>query len=366
MPEILFIPPLLSQSIYIALALYTLSFGANALIAQIKIISALMQIEVYLLSATIIALATSFPELATSLIAASSNHYDLAIANIAGSNICNTFLLGGLLFVLSPKTSFEAFFTNPRHHHSITKDLIFSFIVSFILLALLSLNFLNTLTAAVIIVFFTCYQLRSCSAAPDMKSIESLTGSNVSSRYLASNKGRTKHLLKSLIKCAIYSALLFLSGKILVDSAVQLTKLLGFSERWIGGSIVALGTSAPEIATTLSALSLMRKDPSTSSGKEIILGNLTGSNLFNILWILPIATLSSIFFCYFPPELSPQVLLDYFCALCASVWLITLFYYSRYLFRSGHKHAFFYTQLSGSTGFVLYLIYVCSSALYDV
>lgn len=217
---------------------------------------------------TVVSFATSAPELLVSLNAALSGSVDIAFGNVIGSNIANISLVLGITAMILPIT------VQPR---SVRQDFWFMIGVTVLLLLLLwdaALGFGDALVLVVLLVAYNIWQLRSTKQKPGQESTAALP------------KEQREKLMP--LALTIFYGLLGIAGlhfgsEFLVEGAVNLARAWGLSERVIGLSIVSIGTSLPELAASIAA--------SIRGKQDISLGNLLGSNIFNILGVLGITGL---------------------------------------------------------------------------
>lgn len=364
----------MSSFLLLFFSFFLLAASAHFLIKAVEKIAEKLDLSLYFLSATLIALATSLPELATSLVASSSGHYSLALASLAGSNICNTLLLASALFLITPIRCFSYFFERKKSLSQFYQDCFLVLAISFLLWALILIQKLNAPTAIILFISYCLYLYRSKQQKKEPSS----------KKILLTQKERIE-MTTDLCICFLCGAALFIGGHYLVQSSVALSQRYLLSERFFGATIVALGTSAPEIATTLSALfSLCKKEKSTAI-KEVILGNLLGSNLINFLWILPLSTLTKTWSSYrlasvettpikqVPLKQMPveqisanQVSIDFFIALCAAVVLFLSVQLLKRLHKSPSQanSVQLITRALGVLFLGAYLIYINFAATY--
>jgi cation:H+ antiporter len=222
---------------------------------------------------TVVAFGTSAPELVVSLISSIQNKSMIAVGNVVGSNICNIALVLGLAAVFRPITS---------HRSVIRRDIPLMLAISCYLLVLSLDSNLGriegaTLFAGIILYTFFNYYI----AKKEAKEGPGEVGAPIESEleeigYITS---RSKQII--LIVVGIIGVVF--GAQIVVDSAVKIMEVLGVNEKFIGLTIVAFGTSLPELAT--SVVAALRKE------MDISIGNLVGSNVFNILSVLGAASL---------------------------------------------------------------------------
>ena len=214
---------------------------------------------------TLVSLGTSLPELAVSLVADINNSSDLSISNIIGSNLFNLFVVLGICSL------FKCIETD----NSINKDykvsvisimlllvivLIYSFIVNKYMIGRLG-GFILVLSLIVYII----------------KMIRNVKYSNDLIRYKIS--------IYDVIDIVGGIILIIVGGNLTVSNAIKVAYRWGFSERFIGLTIVAMGTSLPELCTSLIAI--------IKNEKDIALGNILGSNIINVLLIIGVSSIVS-------------------------------------------------------------------------
>jgi len=221
---------------------------------------------------TVVAFGTSAPELVVSLISSIQNKSMIAVGNVVGSNICNIALVLGLSALFQPITS---------HSSIVRRDIPIMLGISLYLL-LLSLNSSlgriegATLFGGIILyTFFNYYiAMKESEQEPEMAAECETEIEDIG--YVASRSRQV------LLICAGIIGVVF-GAQLVVNSAVNIMKVLGVSEKFIGLTIVAFGTSLPELAT--SVVAAIRKE------MDISIGNLVGSNVFNIMSVLGAASM---------------------------------------------------------------------------
>lgn len=246
--------------------------GANWLVDGSVSIAKRSGISEYVIGATIVGIGTSMPELAVSFFAALKGNADIAIGNVAGSNMANTLLILGITAVIFPIA-----FTR----QNLRRDIPITFGVS-ALLALFALDTLIWKSAAnkivrpeaiVLLLLFAGYMWLNfkqdkASASPSCEVPEE-------------TQEKPMGLFKSIALIVIGLGLLILGGNIFVDSGTNIAKALGVSDSLIAISMMAVGTSLPELATCIIA--------AAKKNNQLALGNILGSNISNILLILGVS-----------------------------------------------------------------------------
>ena len=247
---------MVSQLLFFFLGLFLLIIGSNYLLKYSVELSLKYNISKVVIGLTVVSFATSAPELLISISSAIKNSSDIAISNVIGSNIANIGLVfSTVLLFVSIKIS----------KNNISYDFPWLIVVSLILLFFIQdlrisriegLFFIFLLTGFIYFMF----SLRK----PDQEKIEPAKN-DIS-------------IFKIIILLIISSAVLFFGSELFVNSAIFFADFFQVSERIIGLTLVAIGTSLPELVTSLVAIYKKELD--------ISVGNIIGSNIFNILAVL--------------------------------------------------------------------------------
>ncbi len=255
--------PLLSLGILLG-GFLLLAGGAELLLRGSIQVARRFGIPDLVIGATLVALGTSAPELFVSVAASLRGHPAMALGNVAGSNLCNVFLVLGVVCLFIP-------IPVHRNIHGAMAWILLG--VSLLCLALglwgRTLGRADGLLLLAGLFLWTLYNLKR-SRSP--------------SAGEALSRGNSPLTLAALLTLAGL-LLLWLGSRFTVRGAVELAAWLGVQERVVAVSVVAFGTSLPELATSL--LASIRKNP------DIALGNVVGSNLFNLLCILGASALAA-------------------------------------------------------------------------
>jgi cation:H+ antiporter len=219
---------------------------------------------------TVVAFGTSTPELFVNIIASIKGNTDIAIGNVLGSNIANIFLILGVSSIIYPLAVTKG---------TVWKDIPFSLLAPIALLFMANDQLLDRAGASVLtridglifLCFFTIFIYYTFSIAARVEGLEE--------HVPARQYGR----LRSLLYIIAGLAGLTIGGKWIVDGAIAFAAKLGMSESVIGLTIVAVGTSLPELAT--STVAAYKKNV------DIAVGNVVGSNIFNIFFVLGISAI---------------------------------------------------------------------------
>ena len=245
-----------------------LYYGADFLVKGGVSIATRFGVSALVIGLTLVAFATSAPELVVSVQAALAGSSDISIGNVIGSNICNIALILGLSAVIAPLSV---------HSKVLRFDLPVMTAVTLAMAAIgLLLGGFNRLTGAVFFAGLLAY------IAWNIR-LEKRDGSGDAETEIREEVENSRKYPLWLAAAFVTggAAALVLGGKFIVDGAVGLGRMAHLSEAVIGLTIVAVGTSLPELATSLVAAARGEQD--------IAVGNVVGSNLFNMLGIMGIA-----------------------------------------------------------------------------
>ena len=262
----------------IVIGLALLAGGGEALVRAATTIAEIAGVTPAVIGLTVVAMGTSLPELTVSLFSALNGQPDMAIGNVVGSNIFNVAVALGVTALVVPL---------PVHGAAVRLEWPFMFLASVICLLLSRDGVLDRVEGAffvVSLVLFIAYTVRL--ARRDIGAVEARAlAAHVEARDIDVAPGRTKppRLMVPLAVLVGGLACLILGGRWLVDGASSLARFMGMTERVIALTIVAGGTGAPELATSLLAAFRGRTD--------VAVANMIGSNIFNILGILGVTSL---------------------------------------------------------------------------
>ena len=235
--------------------------GADYFVDSASAIARKFHIPSMIIGLTIVSIGTSLPELSVSLTSALIGKNDLAVANVVGSNIFNMLMGLGVTSIISKL---------PIEKNTIENDIPFLNIIGSILLMMmlnLTLNRFEGILLIGLLIGFLFYIIKP----------------------VLNNKEESKEESKLSFKTILLGILgvvgIILGGDMVVDSASNIAKMFGMSQNLIGLTVVALGTSLPEFVTSVIA--------GIKGENEIAVGNIIGSNIFNILMILGISSIIS-------------------------------------------------------------------------
>lgn len=248
-------------------------YGADRLTEGGSQLARRFNVSEIIIGLTIVAFGTSMPEFVISLMSALKGSPDIALGNIVGSNIFNTMLIVGVAAMIAPLNVAK---------ETVVKIMPYTvFATVFLIATCLTINHEgNILTAKggtigrfegimllLLFIGFLRYTFKQAKKGNDNLTKEE-----------SSNGNQQQSVTKSSLFIVMGLALLIWGSNIFVDAAVKIAQQLNVSESVIGLTIVAFGTSLPELATTVVA--------ARKGSAEIAIGNVLGSNVFNIVWII--------------------------------------------------------------------------------
>lgn len=312
----------------LTLALFGIGFvllikGADLLVDGASSIARKFSIAPIVIGLTIVSFGTSAPELVVNLIASFEGNTDIAIGNILGSNIANILLILGISAIIFPLTSKE---------NTVWKEIPLSFLAALLLGIMAqdgliegaSYSGLTRIDGAVFLAFFIVFMYYTFGISKVSGQNE---GDDIQEMPMMKSVG---FVIAGLIGLTI-------GGKWIVTGAVYLATILGMSQAVIGLTIVAIGTSLPELAT--SAIAAYKKQT------DIAIGNVVGSNIFNIFWILGISALIK------PLPFAPSSQIDIAMTILASGLLFAMMFI-------GRRHTV--GRIEGVIMLLLYAVYLSS------
>lgn len=295
-------------------------WGADRLTDGAVALAERMRISQIVIGLTIVALGTSAPEFCVSLVSALKGTADLAVGNVVGSNIFNTLLIVGVAAAVAPMTILP---------QTVRRDLPISVVSSVVLMALVLMDGdISRLDAAILFAGFLIFMgimLRSAKTAPEAENLVSPTEistdfpTDETTLNAENPEENTPKQGLSALKAVGFLLLgllcLVVGSNIFVDGATSVAQQLGVSDAVIGLTIVAGGTSLPELATSVVA--------ARKGNSGIAIGNVLGSNVMNILLIIGGAGLIC------PMTVAGITAID-FAVLTGSVLLLWLFCRTKY------------------------------------
>lgn len=282
---------MLIQCLLLLLGFVMLVKGADWFVDGAAGVADKLGVSQLVIGLTIVAMGTSAPEAAVSITAALKGNADITIGNVVGSNILNVLIILGIVSVI---------IGTPVAKSIIKIDLPFMLGITLLLLVLgyFGEN-ISRLEGLILLLFFAGYLFYLFKNAKNTDSPEENT------------KEEEKPVWKLILIALIGLVFIVLGSDFTVDAATKIATELGMGTRFIGLTIVALGTSLPELFTSVAA--------ALKGKSDIAIGNIVGSNIFNILLIVGLSSVIT------PIYFAPNFLIDSAVAIAAGVilWIAT-------------------------------------------
>lgn len=251
--------------------------GADVLVEGSSSVAHRFGVSAFFIGLTIVAFGTSAPELVVSMYASLAGSAGIALGNVVGSNISNTLLILGVSATIAPLLVKRATI-NKEIPFSLLAALAVGLLVNDILIDGRGPDLITRIDGLILILFFAIFIYYTFGISREKESIFQKTVSDISQETV--NIGITR----SVLMISLGLAGLGLGGKFIVDGAVSIALFFGLSEALIGLTIIAIGTSLPELAASGMA---------AYKGKtDIAVGNVVGSNIFNLLWVLGLSSIA--------------------------------------------------------------------------
>lgn len=248
--------------------------GADLLVHGGTRIAERLNISPAVIGLTLVAIGTSAPELAIGIDAALQGHGDMAVGNIAGTNVVNILLILGLSALMIPV---------PLRTETLRLDLPMIVAASLVLMAMAWDGFLSRSEGFLLVAGALIYTAAIVRIAHrESKAVQVSYATEIAEGTETSS---ARHLGRNLFRLVAGIAIVVVAADWLVYGAVQLARLWGVSDAFIGVTIVAIGTSAPELVTTI--VSTLRRQ------RDIAIGNLLGSSVYNVLFILGLTCIAA-------------------------------------------------------------------------
>lgn len=303
--------------------------GADFFVEGSSSVAKKLRVPSMIIGLTIVAMGTSLPECAVSVTASITNNNSLAISNAVGSNIFNLMVVCGVCAVFTPLTVTAS---------TMKKEFPFSVICALLLLVLGFFGMtLGHIDGAILLVFFAGFLFWMIKSAQKARSIN--PEAELDDEIVVDEAEDIKIL--PVWRCIIYiiggAIAIAIGGDLVVDGASVVAAALGLSQTLIGLTVVALGTSLPELVTSIVAA---KKDE-----VDMALGNVIGSNIFNILFVLGIAAAIS------PVEFITENIIDIVILVAMSV-LVWLFAWSK-------KKIVRWEGVTMLAIYAAYVVYIC-------
>lgn len=298
--------------------------GADIFVDGASKVAKKFGIPAVIVGLTIVSIGTSAPELAVSIIASLKGANEITMGNILGSNIFNTLMVLGITSIIMPIVIKKS---------TIRKDFLVSIIVAILLLVLTFGNIIwggnpqiSRLSGIILLILCVAYILSLIIATKNSNKLDNNIENEEPKEEI--------NILTCIIKILVGIIGVVFGGQMVVNSATAIATAFGMSQKLIGLTIVAVGTSLPELVTSMMA--------AIKGENDIALGNVLGSNIFNMLLILGTASTIS------PIAVAPQLGIDLIFLIVVTLIL------GAFIFTGKNGES----KLSKKEGIILVLIYV--------
>lgn len=310
--------------IFLLAGLLFLVKGADFFVEGSSGIAKRFHVPTIIIGLTIVAMGTSLPETAVSVVAAIQHKNTLAISNVIGSNIFNMIVVIGICAIMT-KVAVQKI--------TLKRDFPYSVFAALLLLVLGGTGMkLGRMDSVVLLVFFGIFVVLMIYMA-----INSEKESDGKQREDMNETERKISIPKCLVLLAVGVAGIIIGGDMVVDSATNIALKIGMSETLVGLTIVSIGTSLPELVTSVVAARKKEVD--------MALGNAIGSNIFNILFVLGLAGVIS------PMPFLKENIIDVLILIALSL-LVWFFAYTKQQF--SRKEGIVMVML-----YAVYIVYIC-------
>lgn len=278
------------EIVFLVLGFVMLVKGADWFVEGAAGIASKFGIPQLVVGLTIVAMGTSAPEAAVSITAALKGTADIAVGNVVGSNILNILIILGLTGLITSVAVQKS---------TLFIEIPYMLLITGVLLVMGMMgNSINLVEGIILWVLFIIYLGYLFVLAKKGKAEE--------------EEKEERPLWKLLLYALIGGVIVVLGSNVAVDSATAIAQIIGLSEKFIGLTIVALGTSLPELVTSVTA--------AKKGNADIAIGNIVGSNIFNILFVLGTSAL------IIPITFEPSFAIDTIIVIAAGVllWVATI------------------------------------------
>ncbi len=245
--------------------------GADFLVSGASSLARRFNVSDLIIGLTVVSFGTSMPELIVNVMASAQGNAEIAVGNVMGSNIANLLLILGMTAVIRPL---------PIHRNtayteipfSLTATLLVGFIANAALFNDREQLMISREDGMLLLLFFVLFMAYIFRVAKEDNE-----------QMLPEESVVEMPVVRAITLVLLGVAGLFLGGKWVVEGAIKLATIFGMSESFIGLTVVAIGTSLPELVTSIIA--------ARKGNTDVAVGNAVGSNIFNLLWILGLSSL---------------------------------------------------------------------------
>jgi len=313
--------------LFLIIGFIVLIYGANILVDSASALAKKLNVPTIVIGLTIVAFGTSAPELVVNIFAAIDHSSSIALGNVIGSNLFNIFAILGISAFIYPLTvkSKTTWIEIPL---ALLSSIILLVLASDVLIDKSTESVISRIDGIVFVSFFLIFIVYNIQLI--------LSGS-----YEEEFKTKNYSIKKAILFILMGMGFLVLGGKAIVYSATEIARLFGISERIISLTIISIGTSLPELATSIIA--------ARKKNVDIAIGNIVGSNIFNVFFILGTSAI------IYPVTVSLSSQYDLLVNILASLLLFIFIFTGK-----GRK----INRWEGLVFLVLYILYVASLILF--
>lgn len=251
----------------IALGFALLVKGADFLVDGASGVAKRFHIPEIIIGLTIVSIGTSMPELFVSITSAIDGYSDMAIGNVIGSNLCNLLLILGISAAINP-------IIFKKETKLIEIPICLGTSIVFLILANIgnSISRIDAIILIALFIAFICYTIMMAKKGEDFDEISE------EEKQRSAEEGKKRKIIVNIIYIIVGIIALKIGGDLVVEHSEKIAKMFNVSDKIIGLTIVAIGTSLPELVTSVTA--------ALKKNSDIAIGNIIGSNIFNMLLII--------------------------------------------------------------------------------
>lgn len=302
---------IIKQLVILIVGFALLVKGADLFVDGASGIAKKFGISELIIGLTIVAMGTSAPEAAVSIAAAAKGSAGISIGNVIGSNIMNIFIILGVVAAITPLKI---------ERSTVRYEMPFTILVTGLFVLMGKDGLITRLDGAILwvgLLLYIAYLLRQAKQKPEetpaqaetaVQKAEAASSPEIVGETAAAVPAEPPSIWKLIALTIVGLAVILVSSDYAVDAAVALAKIFNISDRVIGLTIVALGTSLPELVTSVTA--------ALRGNADLAVGNVVGSCIFNLLFVLGTSALIS------PIPCAPNFLSDAYVAVGATVLLL--------------------------------------------
>lgn len=318
---------MIANLIVIVFGLFLLVKGADILVDGASKLAKKFHVPELIIGLTIVSMGTSMPEMFVSTTSNISGLDDMSVGNIIGSNLCNLLLILGLSAIIRP--------INIKKQTRLV-EIPLNFLITIIFFIMLNQQGeITKLDGAILLTIFVLFIIYTIIIGIRNERREK---KNIKLNYISKCEEKQNNLLKDIFLIIIGIVALKFGGDFVVKSSAYIARTMHISEKIISLTLVAIGTSLPELITSIVA--------SIKKNSDIAIGNIVGSNIFNILFIIGVSSIIN------PVKYNYSFNLEMIILICATLMLM-LFPYVQEKNIMNRKKGIIYLLM-----YILYMLYL--------